>query len=341
MLQTPSPVTDGPRLAFMRQRRARLSREALYAPHPSLVHAVALAQARLADMRLPDGPRLLIDPLGAGNPDIFRGLSIAANPPSPGGSQAIGRTSNGPGFVIADVLPRPDSIEPAPSTPAAEGVLTRLVAALRPSVRRGLPHSPAPPALFPSVAGRFAQLGDGSQAVVVDFGGLLAGWAPADWFKEMARILCPEGLYLCVSPGPTSLSALWAAWGRPLPVSPLWYDLHDLGDALAAAGLAAPVAESERFVLTYSRRQAAVADLRTFPLRPGPGVGVSAGILGSRACHRLLDALEGLRAPDGRIALHLECVLTHAWKPATRPLPKPAADPGQAVPVQWHLSRPG
>lgn len=342
MSDDPRPLTDGPVTAFMRCRRDRLGRVLADVPHPVLSHAVSLVRERLKDMRLPEGPRLVIDPLGGVDPSILQAVW-----PTP-------ETSGPFATALADAFPVgseiglpargiPAGLDPQTNGQQGSGPLSRIVQRLTGGLS-GIGRRPRKASLVtyaPTTVGRFEGMKAGSQSVVIDLGGLAVGWSPGDWFAEMARLLAPGGLYLCVSPGPTTLADLWTAWGRSVPASPLWHDLHDLGDAMAAAGFAAPVAESERLVLTYARSLSALRDLRDFPLRTADSAGGSAGLMGQGHRHRLLAALEAQRDSEKRILLRIECVLTHAWKPSPRPDAQVRSGEGREVPVQWHRPRDG
>lgn len=348
------PLTDGPVTVFMRRRRDRLGRVLVNVPvgalanasadvpHPVLSHAVSLVQERLADMRLPEGPRLVIDPLGGLAPSILQ--AVWPTPRVPGPAAAV---------VLADAFPVNEMGMPPRETSPGRGaqtdglnkssLLARIVERLTDGRSGGRRREQKRSGVMcaPTTAGRFEGLESGSQSVVIDLGGLGLGWAPAAWFAEMARVLAPGGLYLCVSPGPTTLADLWTAWGRSAPASPFWHDLHDLGDAMAAAGFAAPVAESERLVLTYARSLSALRDLRDFPLRAATGARAPSGLMGQGHRRRLLSALEAQRDPQGRIALKIECVLTHAWKPSLQPDSQVRSGQAREAPVQWHRPRRG
>ena len=102
-------------------------------------------------------------------------------------------------------------------------------------------------------------------------------------------------------------------------------DMHDLGDALVRAGLADPVLESERLVLTYQDWRVASNDIQTFPWRP------PAGSWSEMPCASWQDLLESQVGSDGRIRLSLELVYGHAWKAEPR-LKKSLA---QGAPMQF------
>jgi len=317
-----------------------------------LERAYLAAADRLADMRLPEGGGLVISPTVAALATL---ATLDYAPRLPGGVESEGIKSRP--LEYGDVFP-PEGGQTALPPAGSEALDT---AYEPPEKRRGLFYRLAgwlgmsdradhadrrdgagkATGLSPTASGRFEALSDGQQSFIVDLGGLLTGWPMAAWFTEMARLLKPGGVYICGNLGPTSLAPLWNAMGRPLPASPFWYDLHDLGDAMAAAGLAAPVAESDRLTFSYRQTEQAWADIRDFPVRPHRSYGgQNKGFLGHRACRQVWSALESQRGEDGRIALGVELVLVHAWKPE----PRQQAGSGRADPVQtvtWHPRRTG
>jgi hypothetical protein len=145
--------------------------------------------------------------------------------------------------------------------------------------------------------------------------------------KSCAQAMTEGGLLMAADLGPTSLASLaqsvepqsaegleLAAWraGR--------LDLHDLGDALSAAGLAEPVMESESLALTYRSEQTALDDLQAL------------GLFLDQPAQAWSRAVSGLRAPDGLIRLTLEVVIGHAWRMPSR---KPKLDPQTPTPIRF------
>lgn len=123
---------------------------------------------------------------------------------------------------------------------------------------------------------------------------------------EFQRVLTPDGLLMFSTLGPDTLKELRAAAG-PGRVH-RFADMHDLGDALVAAGFADPVMDMEQLTLAYAGAGALLADLRT------------SGQTLARA-----DRPRGLAGRGLRAALeHLgsdatyEVVYGHAWKGAPR-----------------------
>lgn len=145
--------------------------------------------------------------------------------------------------------------------------------------------------------------------------------------KSCAQALTEGGLLMAADLGPTSLASL-AQSVEPQSAEGLglaaWraarLDLHDLGDALSAAGLAEPVMESESLTLTYRSERTALEDLQALGLVLG-----QPGQAWSRAFSRL-------RTPDGLIRLSLEVIIGHAWCMPSR---KPKLDPQAQTPIRF------
>lgn len=149
---------------------------------------------------------------------------------------------------------------------------------------------------------------------------------PDRLLKLWARALAPEGFLMCSSLGPDSfkeLRSVYAAqgWG---PATPDWVDLHDLGDALLRCGFADPVMDQERLTLTWADGASLWRDLQALGGNLAPAR--FAGLRTPRWRERWRAAVEeGLRGPDGRLALTLEFVCGHALKAEPRP------DPGEST----------
>jgi malonyl-CoA O-methyltransferase len=77
---------------------------------------------------------------------------------------------------------------------------------------------------------------------------------------EFARVLAPEGLLMFSTLGPDTLQELRAAAGAARVHE--FFDMHDLGDMLVAAGFAAPVMDVETLTFTYQRAGAARGSAR-------------------------------------------------------------------------------
>jgi malonyl-CoA O-methyltransferase len=127
---------------------------------------------------------------------------------------------------------------------------------------------------------------------------------------ELARVVAPGGLLMFSTLGPDTLRELRAALGEARVHR--FADMHDLGDALVAAGFAAPVMDMEMITLTFRDPLGLAADLRA------TGQTLARG-----------DRARGLAPKSLRAALvaagasaSIEVVYGHAWKGA----PRTAAD---------------
>jgi len=134
-------------------------------------------------------------------------------------------------------------------------------------------------------------------------------------FGECVRVLKPGGLLVFSTFGPDTLKELRAAWASAdvQPHVSRFLDMHDLGDAMIAAGLRDPVLDVDRFTLTYSEPRMLLKELK--------GLGATnadstreRGLLGKQHYRRMLDAYERMRV-DGRIPATWEVVTAHAWGP--------------------------
>ena len=123
---------------------------------------------------------------------------------------------------------------------------------------------------------------------------------------EFRRVLAPEGLLMLSTLGPDTLKELRAAAGAARVHR--FADMHNLGDALLAAGFSAPVMDMELLTLQYADAGALLADLR------------ASGQTLARADRSRGLAGRGLRAALGRVgsAATYEVVYGHAWKGVPR-----------------------
>jgi malonyl-CoA O-methyltransferase len=136
-------------------------------------------------------------------------------------------------------------------------------------------------------------------------------------FGECMRVLKPGGFMTFSSFGPDTLKELRAAWAEAdqQPHVARFLDMHDVGDAMLAAGLRDPVLDVFRYTLTYSEPRKLLEELQ--------GLGAtnadrarSRGLTGKARYQRMLAAYETMRV-DGRIPASWEVVSAHAWGPPT------------------------
>ncbi len=137
--------------------------------------------------------------------------------------------------------------------------------------------------------------------------------APDTAFREVHRVLKPEGLFLFATFGPDTLMELRAASADLDSHQHVnrFIDMHDLGDALVHAGFGNPVMEMERITLTYEALPGLLCDLKAI----GAHTVLEnrrAGLMGKAEWKRLTENYERFRR-DGRLPATYEVVYGHAW----------------------------
>lgn len=152
-------------------------------------------------------------------------------------------------------------------------------------------------------------------------------------FLEINRVLKPGGAVLFSSLGPDSMKHMLDVMKTVDPCNErqLFTDMHDLGDMMAAAGLAQPVLDVEYLDITYRSVDAMLAELRAC----GAVNTVTArrrGLMSPVKAQEIKLALAEARVTS----LSLELVSGHAWKGA---LPKSYDIPsmplqGKYVPIK-------
>ena len=134
-------------------------------------------------------------------------------------------------------------------------------------------------------------------------------------FKEFRRIGRPGGLILFSTLGFNTLSELRESWRLIDPSSPRvhqFVDMHDVGDALLAAGLSQPVVDMEQITLEYSDFKDLMRDLK--------GIGAtnadrsrSRGLMTPGKLKQLQRAYETVAFSGNRYQATYEVVYGHAW----------------------------
>jgi malonyl-CoA O-methyltransferase len=132
---------------------------------------------------------------------------------------------------------------------------------------------------------------------------------PLAAFKELSRVLAPEGLLMFSALGPDTLKELRVAAGATRVHE--FIDMHDLGDMLVAAGFSAPVMDMEVLTFTYKDTDALLADLRAGG-QTNARIDRPRGLSGK-------GFLKKLRASTGKSST-FEVVYGHAWKGVPRKL---------------------
>jgi malonyl-CoA O-methyltransferase len=148
-----------------------------------------------------------------------------------------------------------------------------------------------------------------SESVQLVWSNMALHWLndPLAAFREISRVLRPDGLVMFSTLGPDTLKELRAAGGDSRVHA--FTDMHDLGDLLVASGLTSPVMEMEILTIDYGSGARLLDDLRASG-QTNARADRPRGLAGRRFGERLRRALEA----TPRITY--EVVYGHAWKPA-------------------------
>jgi len=177
----------------------------------------------------------------------------------------------------------------------------------------------------------FAQLPLPDGALEMLWSNLSLHWyaSPEAACVEWRRVLSRGGLLMFSCFGTDTMAELQSAFvdgdatRRVMPFP----DMRELGDMLVAAGFPSPVLDRDTITVTYADPSRLLADVRAF--------GGNAlyqrrrGLQGRHAWTKMLQTLEEMREPDGRIALRFEIVYGHAFRD------EPAASSSHERPLQF------
>lgn len=160
-----------------------------------------------------------------------------------------------------------------------------------------------------------------SGSVDIVFSNLMLQWCDPldDAFAEVRRVLRPGGFFAFSTFGPDTLKELRSAWAEADSYSHVsrFLDMHDVGDALARAGLQEPVLDVDRPQLTYGDGISLMRDLKSLGARNATA-GRPRSLLGRDRLRRVLDAYERFRK-NGRLPATYEVIYGAAWAHAERP----------------------
>lgn len=153
------------------------------------------------------------------------------------------------------------------------------------------------------------------QSVDLVFCSAVLQWCdPVAAFREMHRVLRPEGLLMFATFGPDTLRELrevWAEVDASVHVHE-FLDMHHLGDALVDAGFQLPVVDMDYLTVTHRSVMACLKDIKA--IGAGNAAGSRARSLMPRSRLRALErAYETRRNADGLIETSYELVYGHAW----------------------------
>lgn len=133
--------------------------------------------------------------------------------------------------------------------------------------------------------------------------------SPQRAIEEWYRVMRPGALLNFSFFGVDTLAELRAIGARTMS----FHDMHDIGDALLAAGFSEPVMDTQRLTLTWRTPQSLLDDVRA--LGGNALRGRFRGLLGRRSREEWLRTIETMRDEEGLIRCSAELVFGHAWCP--------------------------
>jgi len=182
------------------------------------------------------------------------------------------------------------------------------------------------------LAGDAEKLPLADNSVDLIFANLALQWCdPRTSYAEIQRVLSPEGLVVFTTLGPDTLHELRHSWAQvdDYPHVNLFYDMHDVGEAMTEAGLAGMVLDADRYTLTYDSAMALMKDLKILGAR-NVNRDRKRGLTGKKALSKVQQAYEQFRK-EGVLPATYEVVFGHAW--AGVPAQKITQDGSIAIPV--------
>ena len=162
---------------------------------------------------------------------------------------------------------------------------------------------------------------------------------PEQVFREVFRILRPEGLLLFSTLGPDSLKELSHVASPRHLVHP-FIDMHHLGDMLLKRGFLDPVVDMEYIQLRYQRLKDLGHDLKALGLT-NVRLDRHRGLLGRGFWATLESAYRAQwQQLDGALPVTVELVYGQAWRPVHDPQTQIKHGAEVLVPVEQLLNRP-
>jgi malonyl-CoA O-methyltransferase len=177
-------------------------------------------------------------------------------------------------------------------------------------LRRWLPGQQIP--LF--IAGDAEQLPLADNSVDLVYANLALQWCDLTAaFTEIQRVLRPGGLLMFSTLGPDTLQELRQSWAAvdQYPHINVFLDMHDVAEAMFAAGLSDPVLDSDRHSLLYSDIIGMMRDLQQLGAR-NVNLGRRRGLTGKNTLNRVKAASEQFRV-NGQLPATYEVIYGHAW----------------------------
>jgi malonyl-CoA O-methyltransferase len=155
-----------------------------------------------------------------------------------------------------------------------------------------------------------------AQAFDLVFSSLAVHWSNdlRATLREFARVSRPGGLLMFSSFGPGTLAELAASW-HSIDVHPhvhQFVDMHDVGDAMLAAGFAQPVVDAETIRMEYRDFRSLLDDLRNIGAS-NADVSRPRGLMTPKKLAALEQSYREHGYDKGKFVASYEVVYGHAW----------------------------
>jgi malonyl-CoA O-methyltransferase len=155
-----------------------------------------------------------------------------------------------------------------------------------------------------------------TQAFDLVFSSLALHWSndPGATLREFARVSRPGALLMFSSFGPGTLAELAASW-QALDDHPhvhQFVDMHDVGDAMLAAGFAQPVVDAETIRMEYQDFKSLLDDLRNTGVS-NADVSRRRGLMTPGKLSRLEQSYREQGYDNNKFVASYEIVYGHAW----------------------------
>lgn len=150
-------------------------------------------------------------------------------------------------------------------------------------------------------------------------------------FQECARVIRPQGLLTFTTFGPDTLYELRQSWKQVdgYTHASQFVDMHDVGDALLAAGFHDPVMDRELITVTYPTVKGLLQDLKAIGANNAT-LGRHRGLMGKQRLQAFYQAYEAYRLDGDLYPATYEVIYGHAWAPVI----KPSSQPAHFIPIR-------
>lgn len=145
------------------------------------------------------------------------------------------------------------------------------------------------------------------------------GGALTEVFRELNRVMKPNGCLMFTTLGPDTFKELKSAWSEVNDYAHVneFPDMHDVGDCLMSEHFLEPVMDMELLSLHYETLPKLLKSLKAQGVK-NIHTARNQGLTGKKSWERFVQNYECMQTVTGRYPLTYEVVYGHAWKGAQR-----------------------